>query len=295
MNNTPVILVTGANGQLGSELRDIAKDYPQYHFIFKSREELSIREPAAVKAFFNANQINFCINCAAYTDVDKAPTEAWKVLMINGAYVGDLAGICKENNCQLIHISTDYVFDGTASVPYTETVATNPVNTYGKSKLLGEQKALEYDPSTIIIRTSWLYSSYGRNFVKTMLRLMKERESVNVVNDQYGSPTYAADLASVIMTVIGQVMNGPWSAQHGQHIFHYCNSGVISWYEFAMAIKEITGSKCLLNAITAAEYGSSVQRPAWSVLDTTLIQQTFHIAIPGWRESLEKCLKKIPA
>jgi len=169
-------LVTGANGQLGSELRDIAESHPQYQFIFTTREELSIAEPEAVKAFFRANTIHFCINCAAYTDVDKAPTEAWKVLMINGAYVGDLAAVCKENNCQLIHISTDYVFDGTATVPYTENDAVNPVNTYGRSKLLGEQHALQHDPSAIIIRTSWLYSSYGRNFVKAMVRLSKGRK-----------------------------------------------------------------------------------------------------------------------
>jgi len=295
LNNSPVILVTGANGQLGSELRDIANSYPRYQFIFKSREELSIAEPAEVEAFFRANTINFCINCAAYTDVDKAPAEAWKVLMINGEYVGELAGICKAFNCQLIHISTDYVFDGTAQIPYTETDAPNPVNMYGNSKLLGEKNALKNDPSSIIIRTSWLYSSYGRNFVKTMIRLMKEKESLNVVNDQFGSPTYAADLAGAIMTVIGQLIDGPWTAAHGLRIFHYCNAGVISWYEFATAIKEITGSECRLNAITAEAYGASVKRPAWSVLDTSLIQQTFNITIPRWRESLEKCIKKLSA
>jgi dTDP-4-dehydrorhamnose reductase len=290
-NHKQTILVTGANGQLGNELRTIAADHAGYHFIFAIKEELPVENPDIVKKYFNRHPINYCINCAAYTAVDKAETEKEEAFLINGIAVGDLAAICHQHNTQLIHISTDYVFDGTAEQPYKETDSPCPVNSYGASKLKGEQLAIQNDPSTIIIRTSWLYAAFGNNFVRTMLRLMKEKESINVVNDQYGSPTYAADLAEAIMVIIeGHARDCDQPA-----IFNYCNSGIISWYEFALAIKDITGSKCIINPIPTSQYPTAAKRPLYTVLDTTKIHEAFHILIPGWKESLEKCLFKLQA
>ena len=278
------ILVTGSNGQLGAELQALAADHPSYQFLFTAKEVLPIDDPGALTKYFTQHQVDFCINCAAYTAVDKAETEKEKAFLINAAAAGNLAKACKEHHVQLIHISTDYVFDGTAVHPYKETDPTNPVSVYGASKLKGEELVLQNDSSAIIIRTAWVYSSFGNNFVKTMLRLMKERESINVVNDQSGCPTYAADLAGVIMQIIssGKTMPG---------IYHYTNAGMITWYEFAVAIKELSGSSCTVNPIPTTEYPTPAKRPQYSVLDTSKIQQAFHIAIPAWKDSLQKCLK----
>lgn len=202
MSNKPTILVTGANGQLGNELRALAPHFPDYRFLFVSKDELNIADTGTTSNYFSENDISFCINCAAYTAVDKAESETSAAFAINASAVGNLAAVCAANNAQLIHISTDYVFDGTATRPYKETDSTNPVSIYGQSKLRGEELALSNNPSTIIIRTAWVYSSFKNNFVKTMLRLMKERESINVVSDQFGCPTYAADLAAAIMHII---------------------------------------------------------------------------------------------
>jgi dTDP-4-dehydrorhamnose reductase len=287
------ILVTGANGQLGQEFRTLALQYPQYNFLFAGKEELPVNDTEAVKKYFTNHQINFCINCAAYTAVDKAESEKEKAFAINADAVADLAFFCKTFNVQLIHISTDYVFDGTAQLPYTETDAPNPVSIYGQSKLKGEELALQNNPSVIIIRTSWVYSSYGNNFVKTMMRLMKERECINVVNDQLGCPTYAADLARAIMAIIQQnpvavIPHSPITPHNT--IFNYCNQGIISWYQFALAIKELTGSNCIVNPILTSQYPTPAKRPQYSVIDNGLIKNTFGIAIPEWKESLEKCL-----
>ena len=188
------ILVTGSNGQLGTEFKELSAAYPQYEFIFPSKAELSIDDFESVKQFFHSSAPSFCINCAAYTAVDKAETDQEQAFLTNGEAVGVLATLCKEFNTRFVHISTDYVFDGTATTPYTEDVATNPVNIYGASKLDGEVKAMENNTDAIIIRTSWVYSPFGKNFVKTMLRLLSEKTEISVVNDQVGSPTYAADL-----------------------------------------------------------------------------------------------------
>ena len=286
MDNKQTILVTGANGQLGSELNVLSNSYPQYKFLFVSRNELNIEDSDAVKKYFKANTINYCINCAAYTAVDKAEPEKGKAFLINGDAVGNLASVCKLHNSMFIHISTDYVFDGTADSPIKEDNPTNPIGIYGASKLKGEELALQNNPYSIIIRTSWVYSSFGNNFVKTMLRLMKERESINIVNDQRGCPTYAADLAKAIMQIIDQssVFSGRSS------VFNYSNSGNITWYEFAVAIKELTGSKCVVNPIPTSQYPTPAKRPQYSVLDTSKIQQAFNISIPGWEDSLKKCL-----
>jgi len=289
VTNKKNILVTGANGQLGMELRAIASSYAQYHFLFSTKEELPIENTDAIKKYFSQQPIDLCINCAAYTAVDKAETEKEKAFLINGAAVGELAAVCKTNNTRLIHISTDYVFSGGSNIPYKETDQPNPASVYGESKLKGEELALQNDPSAIIIRTSWLYSSYGNNFVKTMLRLMKEKDSINVVNDQYGCSTYAADLAEAIMVVAEKCsMNNDQCS-----IFNYANSGTTTWFEFALAIKEISGSDCIVNPIPTSGYPTAAKRPQYSVLDTSKIKETFHINILQWKVSLGKCIKKM--
>ncbi|UEG48485.1 dTDP-4-dehydrorhamnose reductase [Ferruginibacter lapsinanis] len=284
----PTILVTGANGQLGQEMQVIAASYPEYSFLFVTRNELPIDDFSAVKNFFSQHAIDYCVNCAAYTAVDKAEAEVDKAYSINADAVGNLAKICKTSGTQLIHISTDYVFDGTNTEPIKEDQTTNPIGVYGASKLKGEQEALQHDPSAIIIRTSWVYSSFGNNFVKTMLRLMKERESINVVSDQFGCPTYAADLAEAIMKIITSNSQPPTS-----NIYNYSNKGMINWHQFAVAIKELSGSACVVNPIPSSQYPTPAKRPAYSVMDTSKIQQTFAITIPEWKESLKKCLAKM--
>jgi dTDP-4-dehydrorhamnose reductase len=280
------ILVTGSGGQLGMEIWKLSDRYPSHNFLFTTREELPIDNFEAVKNFFEQQQIDHCINCAAYTAVDKAESEKEKAFLINAAAAGNLASICKDHHAQLIHISTDYVFDGTSSTPYKEEDKISPINIYGESKLRGEELVLNNNAAAIIIRTSWVYSSFGNNFVKTMLRLLREKESINVVSDQYGCPTYAADLAEVIMTIIEKENWG----HSPSGIFNYCNQGMITWYEFAKAIKKLINSKCTINPITSAEYPTPAKRPQYSVLDTTKIKETFGLTILNWEDSLQTCL-----
>lgn len=284
------ILVTGANGQLGREMQVIATTFQAYNFLFVTREALPIDDITAVENYFATHSIDICINCAAYTAVDKAETELEKANAINGTAVGNLAALCKQNNALFIHISTDYVFDGTATSPYQTNHPVSPVNAYGASKLLGEQLALKNNPATIIIRTSWVYSSFGNNFVKTMLRLMKDRDSLNVVADQVGCPTYAADLANAIMQIVEQPSTTFNNFQPHSTIFHYSNKGAINWHQFAVAIKEISGSNCVVNPIPSSQYPTPAKRPGYSVMDTSKIEETFNIVIPAWRESLHKCM-----
>ena len=281
------ILVTGANGQLGNEMQVMAASYPCYHFLFVTKEQLSIDDIDDVKKYFNIHKIDACVNCAAYTAVDKAETETTTAFRVNADAAGNLAAVCKDQHALFIHISTDYVFDGTATVPYKEDHSVKPINAYGASKLKGEQLAMHNNPEAIIIRTSWVYSSFGNNFVKTMLRLMSDRESINVVNDQVGCPTYAADLAAAIMKIIDQSSAGKIHSG----VYNFSNEGVINWHQFAVAIKELSGSKCIVNPIPAAQYPTPAKRPNYSVLDTTKIQETFNVVIPQWKDSLEKCLK----
>jgi dTDP-4-dehydrorhamnose reductase len=289
LNNKPItILVTGANGQLGNELQVVATSFPDYRFLFVTKDDLSIDDPAAVENYFATHSIDYCINCAAYTAVDKAETEVQTAFSINAEAVANLAMVCNKHKTQLIHISTDYVFDGTASHPYKETDKTNPVCVYGHSKLKGEEMAIQNCPSTIIIRTAWVYSAFKNNFVKTMLRLMREKESINVVSDQVGCPTYAADLAVAIMQIINSNVS-----RENPGIYHYTNAGTTNWQKFAVAIKELSASNCIINQITTAQYPTAATRPAYSVLDTTKIKATFALSIPGWEESLKKCLTLI--
>ncbi|HET9056472.1 MAG TPA: dTDP-4-dehydrorhamnose reductase [Chitinophagaceae bacterium] len=291
MKDKPVILVTGANGQLGKELRDVASSYPQYQFIFLSREDLPIHHFELVRNFFEALRPDFCINCAAYTAVDKAELEKELAFQVNGEAVGVLAAVCKKKSTRFIHISTDYVFDGSATIPYKETSATNPLNIYGASKLDGERQALHFNPDSIIIRSSWIYSSHGKNFVKTMIQLMNERDQLNVVNDQIGSPTYAGDLAIAIMHIVNKCPLSNVACKSG--IYHYSNDGVISWYDFASAIKEITGSKCIIHPIASSQYPTPAKRPYYSVLNKEKIIEAFQLSIPYWKDSLKSCIEKI--
>ncbi len=291
MTANPKILVTGANGQLGKELRVLALLYPQFDFIFLSRDDLPIHHFELIRNTFKAYQPHYCINCAAYTNVDKAESEKELAFLINGEAVGVLAAVCKEHQAKFIHISTDYVFDGTAGTPYKEDSPTNPVNTYGESKLKGEQQAIHFNPESIIIRSSWVYSEFGKNFVKTILKLVNEKKEISVVNDQVGSPTYAADLAEAIMKIIGSIQLSIVNGNPG--IYHFSNKGVISWYDFALAIKELSNSNCKINPITTSQYPTPAKRPAYAALDKTKIQKIFNIKLKDWKESLAICMEEI--
>lgn len=280
------ILVTGSNGQLGSELKQLAPLYPQYTFCFFSRTELAIDNPVEVQRAFALLCPRYVINCAAYTAVDKAETEKELALKVNATAVGVLAKTAKEYGAKFIHVSTDYVFDGESETPLAEDHPTAPVNFYGETKLRGEQEALKENEESIIIRTSWVYSFYGKNFVKTMLRLLAERESVGVVADQVGSPTYAGDLAKAILLIIE---NGKW--QPG--IYHFSNAGVISWAQFAQQIATLIDSSCKVNFITTQQFPTPAKRPRYSVMDKTKICTNFGVQLVPWEESLKACIDKL--
>jgi len=289
------ILVTGANGQLGMELQQLAPGNPGFDFVFTTRDQLPLNDLNAISRFISEHNPQYCINCAAYTAVDKAESEKDLAYRVNAEAPGVMANACKENHIHFIHISTDYVFNGNGTSPYKEDDQTDPVNLYGASKLDGEKLVMENDPNSIIIRTAWVYSEFGKNFVKTMLRLMADKEQISVVSDQYGTPTYAADLAEAIMKIISTFENhtstSPLTTHNG--IYHFSNEGQISWYDFAVAIKDIIGSSCKVNPITTPEYPTPAKRPAYSVLDKTRIRDTFNVPIKDWKASLAVCLEKI--
>ena len=279
------ILVTGANGQLANELKVLSSRFTQYQFLFTTKEELPIENSDALTSFFQKNKIDYCINCAAYTAVDKAESEKEKAFLINAQAVGNLANICSLYQTRLIHISTDYVYDGKVHDPLKEENPVGPINIYGASKLKGEELALQKNPSSLIIRTSWVYSSFGNNFVKTMMRLFKEKSEISVINDQFGSPTYAADLAAVIMKFIEETEQG----KSFSGIVNYSNSGVTSWYDFAQEIKSLVNSNCKINPIPTSAYLTPAKRPLYSVLETSKIREMLQISIPDWKESVRKC------
>ena len=276
------ILVTGGNGQLGSELREIAPNYQDYNFLFTDVKDLDITNHTAVATFVESNNITVIINCAAYTAVDKAESEPELADAINHLAVANLAQIAKYNNIKLIHISTDYVFDGTNHKPYVETDTPNPQSVYGQTKLDGELALQQINPAnTIIIRTSWVYSKYGNNFLKTMLRLAEARDEISVVADQIGSPTNAADLAEAILNILPQISN------ETLELFHYSNEGVCSWYDFAKAIFEIKEISIKVNPIESKQYPTPAQRPFYSLMDKKKIHKRFKIQISHWRNSLK--------
>jgi dTDP-4-dehydrorhamnose reductase len=278
------ILITGANGQLGSELKVLSKDFSQFEWVFTDREELDLCDLQNLTSELSKINPQFIINCAAHTAVDRAELEFELSDILNHKAVAVMAKWSNDNDCKLIHISTDYVFDGTASNALTESASTGPINVYGQTKLAGEIACIQENPSSIIIRTSWVYSSFGANFVKTMSRLMQERDSLNVVNDQIGSPTYAADLAQAIMTII--------THQHWQAgIYHFSNEGEISWHEFTLAIQEIGGFDCLVSGIPSSAYPTPAKRPQYSLLDKTKIKNTFGVLVPDYKDSLVRCMK----
>lgn len=280
------VLVTGANGQLGQELqRQTHKSNLPFRFIYTDSDVLDITNLSQVENFVAENAIEYIINCAAYNAVDKAETneETEKAYLVNATGPENLA----KSGAKVIHISTNYVFDGAADVPYLEDAPTNPLSVYGKSKLEGEAAIQKFAAHWVIIRTSWLYSEFGNNFVKTMLRLMTERNELSIVADQYGTPTYAADLAEMILTILE---TNEWKSG----IYHFSNLGETTWFQFATKIKEQAGiNNCQLNPVSTAEYKTLAIRPPYSILDKSKIQSTFGVTIPSWENGLQRCLKKL--
>ena len=284
------ILVTGSSGQLGSEIRDISSRYGGYSFIFTDINELDITDSESVSSFISATTPAWIINCAGYTGVDKAEAEEELALLVNGRGVSNIVSAIQGTQCRLIHISTDYVFDGNSPVPYTEECITSPASAYGRSKLAGENAALSW-PFSMVIRTSWLYSAYGHNFVKTILRKAGSAQNIDVVFDQTGSPTYAADLASAIMEIISGTIKNSHNFAPG--IFNFSGEGHCSWYDLAVEIIRAAGSSCHVTPVKSSAYPSDVRRPSFSVLDNSKIRETYNVAIPHWRESLLNCISKI--
>jgi dTDP-4-dehydrorhamnose reductase len=280
------ILVTGANGQLGSEIRILAPNYPNFEFIFTDIEDFPLDQSDVIVANFNRIQPDAVVNCAAYTAVDKAEQDEVTADAINHLAIATLARLCADSGAKLVHISTDYVFDGTSPVAYKESDQPNPKSVYGLTKLAGENACLKNCPESIIIRTAWVYSEFGNNFVKTMLRLMTERDSLSVVNDQVGSPTYAGDLAQVILTILD-------SAKWESGIYHYSNAGEISWFDFAQDIKALGNNTCDLNGIPASSYPTPAERPAYSLLDKSKIQTVYGIEPIDYKMSLEKMMARL--
>lgn len=280
------ILVTGGKGQLASCLKDISIELTDYKFIFLDYDELDITKKEEVDCFFKEHEISYCINCAAYTAVDKAELDKEKAFLVNAEGVKYLAEACGAYKTILIHISTDFVFDGSKGTPYTENDIPNPINVYGTSKLQGEKFVQQTLARYFILRTSWVYSEYGNNFVRTMLRLAREKKEINVVTDQVGSPTYAWDLASTIMQIISSK-----STNYG--LYHYSNEGEISWYDFAKAIFEHRKIKVIVLPITSEEFPSLSRRPKFSVMDKSKVRNILEIEVADWKDSLNKCLKKL--
>ena len=286
------IIITGSKGQLGRSIQELSPDYPELSFVFTDVEELDICDSAKVEAFFASERPSAVVNCAAYTAVDKAEKEVVFAENINHQAVANLAKACKKSGAYLVHISTDYLFDGNKSSPYHEKDIVRPQSVYGITKLEGETAILRAEIKSVIIRTSWLYSAYGNNFVKTMLRLGGEREQLGVVADQVGTPTYAGDLAKVILDILR--MTATDSKKFTTGIYHYSNEGAASWYDFTKAIFEYTsGIRCQVNPIDTAAYPTPAARPAYSVLNKSKIKSTFGVSIPYWRDSLKICLNKL--
>lgn len=278
------ILITGANGQLGSEMQKLATAHSQYTYYFTDVNELDICNEQAVNDYISAHSIDAVVNCAAYTAVDKAESDEAFCRLLNATAPGYLARAVQKRNGVIIQVSTDYVFDGTRHQPYTEELPTCPASVYGHTKLEGEQEVMQGCEQAVVIRTAWLYSEYGANFVKTMIRLGKEKEQLGVIFDQVGTPTYAGDLAQAIYAILN----------HGavRGVYHFSNEGVCSWYDFTKAIHRIAGiTTCTVNPLHTIDYPTPAQRPHYSVLDKTKIKQTYSITIPHWEESLRQCIE----
>lgn len=284
----PNVIVSGKNGQLGYEINKLSVSFPQYAFHFFDVDDLDITSETALENIFSELKPVAFINCSAYTAVDKAETEQVIAYKVNAEATGLIANLCRINNTVFFHVSTDYVFDGNGVQPYKEIDKTNPVNYYGYTKWMGEELALKNHDKSIVIRTSWVYSSHGNNFVKTMLRLMKERPELKVVNDQTGSPTYAADLAEVILQLLPKSLQKDFD-QFG--LYQFSNEGVITWFQFAEAIKEIAGLSTPLYPIQTADYPTPAKRPKYSVFDHTKIKTALGVELKPWKASLQKCMQ----
>lgn len=285
----PIILVTGSDGQLGSELKRASGNFHSFQFLFIDKKDLDLSDENAFKSYAENFEIKYIINCAAYTAVDLAEKETELAVAVNEFVPGMLASYCKEKAIRMIHISTDYVFDGNGNRPINESDSPNPLSVYGHTKLNGERKVLEILSDAYILRTAWVYSLFGKNFVKTMLTLGKQRNELNVVYDQVGTPTNAADLASAILQIIVSIESG----QDSPGVYHYSNEGVTSWYDFATLIMRLGSLSCKVNPISSHEYPTDAKRPTFSVLDKSKIKRTFEIQIPHWTESLEKTIKEL--
>lgn len=280
------ILVTGANGQLGNEMRNVSTD-SKNKYIFTDVAELDITNFDAIRKLINENRVKVVVNCAAYTNVDKAEEDEQDADLLNNKAAGYLARACKEADATLIHISTDYVFQGDRNIPCQEDWETNPLGAYGRTKLAGEVAIKNSGCKYIMFRTAWLYSKYGKNFVKTMQKLTAEKDSLKVIFDQVGTPTYAGDLAAVIYKIIEEGMLDK------QGIYHFSNEGVCSWYDFAIEIAALSGNVCDIQPCHSDEFASKVKRPHFSVLDKTKLKETFGVKVPYWKVSLEKCIKEL--
>lgn len=285
-----VILVTGSDGQLGNELKVLSNNYYGYDFVFIDISTLDLTDAALVSEFVRQTSPDWIINCAAYNLVDKAESEPENAMKVNGAAVKNLAAAIHDTACRFIHISSDYVYNGLSAAPYPETSEPDPVTAYGRSKLAGERFALSHH-SAMVIRTSWLYSSFGNNFVKTMLRLGKEKESIGVVFDQTGTPTYAADLAEGIMQIVAGVIRNQVAFNPG--IYNYSNEGACTWYDFAVEIMNEAGIKCKVKPVLSSEFIQAAKRPSYSVMNKNKIKETYNIDIPHWRQSLKRCMKML--
>jgi dTDP-4-dehydrorhamnose reductase len=283
-----IILITGANGQLGNELRIVSKNYYGYDFIFTDIDTLNITNYEDTLEFIKKSRPDWIINCAAYNLVDKAESEPDQALLINGTAVKNITEIIRGTGCRFIHVSTDYVYDGKSNVPYNENIPPNPFTAYGRSKLAGEKYALLHQGS-MIIRTAWLYSSFGNNFVKTILRNAAEKESLKVVFDQTGTPTYAADLAEAVMNIVSGVIRNQVAMNSG--IYNYSNEGVCTWYDFASEIIKEAGLACKVYPVLSEEFKQAAKRPSYSVMDKSKIKENYGLSIPHWRTSLLKCMK----
>ncbi len=283
-----IILITGCDGQLGNELKTVSRNYYGYDFIFTDINTLDITDQVKTSEFIKKNSPDWIVNCAAYNLVDKAENEPEKANLINGTAVKNITEVIKGSECRFIHVSSDYVYDGKSNIPYNENIQPDPASAYGKSKLAGEKYALLH-PGSMIIRTSWLYSSFGNNFVKTILRHAAEKETLNVVFDQTGTPTYAADLADAIMNIISGVIRNQMAMNSG--IFNYSNEGVCTWYDFASEIVKGAGLTCKILPVLSKDFHQDAQRPSYSVMDKSKIKESYGLSIPHWRTSLLKCLK----
>jgi dTDP-4-dehydrorhamnose reductase len=281
------ILVTGATGQLGNALKNLSEQWKSFQWTFLDRTELPIDDEQAVSRWFEENKVDVCVNAAAYTAVDKAESEPEIATLVNSEAVGFLANGCKKKHARLIHVSTDYVFDGNNANGYTPDDLTGPAGVYGSTKLLGEKKCLGINPDNIVIRTSWVFGSHGHNFVKTMIRLMRERDEIRVVNDQIGCPTYVNDLAEAIVRTIEKGNTIPGG------IYHVANAGAISWFDFALAIRDAMQFNCKVLPIPSSEYPTPAKRPAFSILHTEKIEHALNWSLPTWEDGLKRCLDSL--